>query len=576
MKRSRRLRTFSLFLKVVACMLTLALPLGTGPRVAQALPHGGIVAKGAAPAPPRPSTGKLLISQSPSSATFSWSSYKVKAGESVTYLIPGSKAVSLKYIGGTTPSSLSGPVTSNGILDFMNPKGLIFGSESLVSGFGGMASGSAKMGKNHTGPVSNAGKITVTKGGRGRLSGSSLTNSGTIKAPGGKVHLTAGFTMTPIATTGVSSVVVITPGKGLVDDSGIISAEPVSLKTGRSVSDSGTTIVFKASGDGMIGLFQKQLLKIGGGRPDGSGGTNGPGSAGGSGGVKGSGDSGGAGGVSGLLGSGGTGGTNGPGGAGRTNGPGSAGGSGGVKGSGNSGGAGGSGGVKGSGNSGGRGGTSGLLGPGGPGGKNGSGGPGGSGSVNGSGNSGGAGGASGFLGSGGAGGTNGSGSSGGTGGLNGSGSSGGSGGVNESGNSGGAGGTSGLLGSGGAGGTNGSGSSGGTGGLNGSGSSGGSSGFGVTENQSTMGSSFSGSIGTLGITIDKFNPVFQTVNNIQSLSGIPAPSAGDFSGGDLSQAPSASSLSITLDESKSSSVTVLQPALTGIEDGEILSAQQVK
>ena len=91
-----------------------------------------------------------------------------------------------------------------------------------------------------------------------------------------------------------------------------------------------------------------------------------------------------------------------------------------------------------------------------------------------------------------------------------------------------------------------------------------------------MGSSSSGSIGTLGITIDKFNPVFQTVNNIQSLSAIPAPSAGDSSGGDLSQAASTSSLSITLDESNSSSVTVLQPALTGIEDGEILSAQQVK
>ncbi len=516
MKRTRRLQTFSLFLKVVACTLTLALPLGTGPWVALALPHGGIVAKGAAPAPPRHSTGKLLVSRNPNSATFNWSSYKVKAGQSVIYLIPGSKAVSLKYIGETTPSSLSGPLTSNGILDFMNSNGLPFGSGSLVSGFGAMASGSAKMSKSHTGPVSNAGKITVPKGGRGRVSGSSLANSGTIKAPEGKVHLTAGFTVTPIATTGVSSVVVITPGKGLVDDSGIISVEPVSLKTGRSVSDAGTTIAFKASGDGLIGLSQKQLLKNGAGRPDGSGGTNGPGGSGGSGGVKGTGNSGGAGGASGLLSSGGSGGTNGPG---------RPGGSGGVKGAG---GDGGSGGVKGAGNSGGAGGTSGLL------------------------------------------------SSGGSGGTHGPGIAGGSGGVKGAGNSGGAGGTSGLLGSGGAGGMDGSGSSGGTGELNGSGSSGGSSGSGVTGNQSTMGSSSSGSIGTLGITIDKFNPVFQTVNNIQSLSAIPAPSAGDSSGGDLSQAASTSSLSITLDESNSSSVTVLQPALTGIEDGEILSAQQVK
>ena len=340
MKRTRRLRTFSLLLKVVACTLTLALPLGTGPMAALALPHGGIVAKGAAPAPPRPNTGKLLISQSPNSAPFNWSSYKVTAGQSVTYLIPGSKTVSLKYPGGTTPSSLSGSVASNGIQDFMSPKGLIFGSESLVSGVGGMVSGSAKVGENHTGPVSNAGKITVTNRGKRILTRTSLTNSGTIKAPGGKVHVTAGFTVTPIATTGVSSIVVVTPGKGLVDDSGIISAEPLSLKTGRSVSDFGTTRVLKASGNGMIGLSRRQQLKNGAGRPGGSGGTNGPGSPGGSGGVMGPGGLGGSGGVnlsgnpegaggaSGLLGSGGTGGTNEPGGSGRTNGPGSAGGSG--------------------------------------------------------------------------------------------------------------------------------------------------------------------------------------------------------------------------------------------------------
>ena len=500
MKRTRRLQTYSLFLKVVACSLTLALPLGTGPRVALALPHGGIVAKGAGPAPPRHSTGKLLISRNPNSASFNWSSYKVKAGQSVIYLIPGSKAVSLKYVGGTTPSSLSGTVASNGIQDFMNPKGLIFGSGSVVSRFGVMDSGSAKRGKNFTGPVSNAGKIKVMNGGRGILSGSSLANSGTIKAPGGKVHVKAGFTVTPIATSGVSSVVVITPGKGLMDDSGIISAEPVGLKTGRSVSDSGTTRVFKALGNEMIALSRRQLLKNRAGRPDGSGGTNGPGSTSGSGGA---------------------------------NGPGGAGGSGGVKGSGNSGGAGGG---------------SSLLGSGGTGGMNGPGG---------------------------AGGRNGPGSASGSGGANGPGGAGGSGGVQGTGNSGGAGGGSGLLGSGGAGGTDGSGSSGGTGGLNGSGSSGGSSGSGVTGNQSTVGSSSSGSIGTFGITINKFNPVFQTVN-IQSLSAIPAPSGDDSSEGDSSQAASPPSLSITLDESKSSSVTVLQAASTGIDDSEILSAQQIK
>jgi hypothetical protein len=46
MKRTRTLRTFSLFQKIVATGLTVLIPIATMPELALALPHGGVVSKG--------------------------------------------------------------------------------------------------------------------------------------------------------------------------------------------------------------------------------------------------------------------------------------------------------------------------------------------------------------------------------------------------------------------------------------------------------------------------------------------------------------------------------------------------
>ena len=237
MKQTRTLRSYSLFQKIVAYVLSAAIPLATLPGEALALPHGGVVSKGSATL--GYSTGRLIIRQSTSSATFDWGSYNVKAGQSVVYSVPGSRSVSLNYIGGTTPSSIDGKVTSNGILEFMNPNGLIFGSGSVVSAAGVMAFGSATPWGKPTGPVSNAGVLTATDNGTVALVGTSVANSGTITAPGGEVLLAAGTTVTPLATTGVSSLSVATTGGGLVDDSGIVSAETVDGKTGTILLESG-------------------------------------------------------------------------------------------------------------------------------------------------------------------------------------------------------------------------------------------------------------------------------------------------------------------------------------------------
>ena len=237
MTRPQRLRSFSLFQRLVTLLLSGLIPLTTLPDLALALPHGGVVAKGSATL--AYSTYTLLITQTTASATFDWGSFNVRSGQSVVYKTPGSSAVSMNYIGGTTPSSINGTVTSNGILYFMNPNGLIFGSGSVVSAAGVMAFGLATLWGKPTGAVNNAGVLTATNNGTVILVGTTVTNTGTITAPGGEVLLAAGSTVTPITATDSSSLSVATTGGGLIDDSGILSADTANGKTGTILLQSG-------------------------------------------------------------------------------------------------------------------------------------------------------------------------------------------------------------------------------------------------------------------------------------------------------------------------------------------------
>ncbi|MGC8500934.1 MAG: beta strand repeat-containing protein [Leptospirillia bacterium] len=211
-----------LFRTLMSGLLAVAIPFATMPEVALALPHGGKVTRGGATL--SYSTNKLLITQSTSRASFSWSGFNVGSNQSVTYKTPGASSVSMNFIGGTSPATISGKVVSNGILYFMDANGLIFGSGSTVSASGVRAYGSATPGGTLTGSVTNAGAISVATGGTVAMVGSSVTNSGTITAPSGQVILAAGSTVT-LSSTGTSSLSVVTTGGGSVTDSGTLSAE---------------------------------------------------------------------------------------------------------------------------------------------------------------------------------------------------------------------------------------------------------------------------------------------------------------------------------------------------------------
>ena len=236
--------------KLVAMVLSTTVPLATLPPVAFALPHGGVVTKGHATL--SYSTNSLLIRQSTSSASFSWTGFNVGSVQSVSYKTPGSSSVSMNFIGGTSPATISGKVTSNGILEFMDENGLVFGSGSTVSAAGIRAYGEATPGSAPTGAVTNAGTLTAGTGGQVVLVGTSVTNSGTIDAPSGQVVLVAGSTVT-LNESPSSSLSVASTGGGAVIDSGVIRAENLDGTPGAITLEAGM-------GSGTTTLTQSAVL----------------------------------------------------------------------------------------------------------------------------------------------------------------------------------------------------------------------------------------------------------------------------------------------------------------------------
>ena len=249
-KKGKKLRIFSWKEKLVALVLSATVPLATMPSMAFALPHGGRVTKGQATL--SYGTNRLLINQSTSQASFSWTGFNVGSAQTVKYRTPGASSVSMNFIGGTGPANISGKVTSNGILYFMDANGIVFGSGSTVSAAGirayGAGTGSGTIAP--TGAVTNAGTLVAGPNGQVVLAGTSVTNTGTIVAPSGQVILVAGSTVT-VSQTPSSSLSVASTGGGAVTDSGVINAENTDGTPGEIVLEagmgSGTTTLASAA-----------------------------------------------------------------------------------------------------------------------------------------------------------------------------------------------------------------------------------------------------------------------------------------------------------------------------------------
>ncbi len=191
---------------VPVSMLTLLSALTASP--AHALPQNGAVAGGAATiSQPNPTT--MTINQTSGNAIINWHGYNIGANESVRYSQPGSSSIMLNRVTGGDPSYIYGLLSGNGQVWVINPNGLLVGPGATIQTGSFLASTMNITNENFLSgkhiftsapdslaSVVNQGSISAAQGGYVVLAAPSVTNSGSIVANVGSVHLAAGDTVT--------------------------------------------------------------------------------------------------------------------------------------------------------------------------------------------------------------------------------------------------------------------------------------------------------------------------------------------------------------------------------------------
>ena len=207
--------------------------------VAQGLPSGGSVASGTVIIG---SSGRVLtITQSSQSAIVNWNSFSIGQPNTVNINQPNSASAILNRVTGSTASTIAGQLNANGVVFLINPNGIAITSAGTVNVGGGFVASTLGMsdaeflagrskftGNGASASVSNAGLITVGRGGYAALIGGTVSNSGRIVVPLGRVGLGSGKSAT-LNVSGDDFLQVAVPTKrdgteALIQQSGTISA----------------------------------------------------------------------------------------------------------------------------------------------------------------------------------------------------------------------------------------------------------------------------------------------------------------------------------------------------------------
>jgi filamentous hemagglutinin family protein len=207
---------------------------------AQSLPTNGQVTAGSASIGTQ-SNGSMTITQTSNSAVINWQSFNIGQGNSVTFVQPDASSAVLNRVTGTTTTTIAGQLNANGQVYLINPNGIAITSTGTVdtgafvastlgiSNDDFMAGKRTFTGKGASAAVTNAGAITIDRGGYMALIGGSVDNTGTITVPMGKVALSSGEQATlDLSGDGFMQIAIPTkaPGKkALVSNSGRISAD---------------------------------------------------------------------------------------------------------------------------------------------------------------------------------------------------------------------------------------------------------------------------------------------------------------------------------------------------------------
>jgi filamentous hemagglutinin family protein len=153
----------------------------------------------------QPSATQMNITQSSQSAAVNWLGFSIGQGSAVNIAQPNASSAILNRVTGNTPSSIAGSLTANGQVYLVNPNGIAITTSGTVNVGGGFVASTLGIsdgdfmsgkrtftGNGASARVSNAGTISVGRGGYAALIGGTVSNSGSISVPLGKVGLGSG------------------------------------------------------------------------------------------------------------------------------------------------------------------------------------------------------------------------------------------------------------------------------------------------------------------------------------------------------------------------------------------------
>ena len=171
------------------------------------LPRGGTVMGGSAQIG-APAGNSLTITQNSSNAVINWQTFNIGAGNAVTFSQRPTDQL-LNRVTSDTPSSIAGTLSAGGSVYLINPNGITITPSGKVTAGGGfvastldisaedfMAGHRTFTGSGASAGVSNEGTITVGDGGYVALLGGTVSTSGMISVPFGKVGLGSGERIT--------------------------------------------------------------------------------------------------------------------------------------------------------------------------------------------------------------------------------------------------------------------------------------------------------------------------------------------------------------------------------------------
>ncbi|HGD7532475.1 TPA: filamentous hemagglutinin N-terminal domain-containing protein, partial [Escherichia coli] len=208
------------------------------PAMSANLPTGGQIVAGSGSIQ-TPSGNQMNIHQNSQNMVANWNSFDIGKGNTVQFYQPSSSAVALNRVVGGGESQIMGNLKANGQVFLVNPNGVLFGKGASVSTSGFVAStrdikNDDFMNRRYTfsggqkagAAIVNQGALTTNAGGYIVLAADRVSNSGTIRTPGGKTVLAASERVTLQLDNGglMSAQVTGDVVNALVENRGLVSA----------------------------------------------------------------------------------------------------------------------------------------------------------------------------------------------------------------------------------------------------------------------------------------------------------------------------------------------------------------